>query len=57
MNLIDFAKRLPKGCSEQQFVDLMNEVIDMKQVVTLSEQERLNLFSGVQYLADYVLLA
>ena len=57
MNLIDFAKRLPKDCSEQQFVDLMNQVIDMKQVVTLSEQERLNLFSGVQYLADYVLLA
>jgi hypothetical protein len=57
LNLIDFAKRLPKDFTEQQFVDLINQVIDLKQVVTLSERERSILYSGVQYLADYVLLA
>ena len=57
MNLIDFAKGLPEEFTDQEFVDLINQVIDLKQVVNLSERERLNLFSAVQYLADYVLLA
>ena len=57
MNLIDFAKGLPEEFTEQEFVDQINQMIDLKQVVTLSERERLNLFSAVQYLADYVLLA
>lgn len=57
MNLIDFAKSLPEEFTDQEFVDLINQVIDLKQVVNLSERERLNLFSAVQYLADYVLLA
>ena len=57
MNLIDFPKRLPDDFTEQQFVNLINQVIDLKAIVTLSERERSILFSGVQYLADYVLLA
>ena len=57
MNLIDFAKGLPEEFTEQKFVDLINQVIDLKQVVTLSERERSLLFSGAQYLADYILLA
>ena len=57
MNLIDFAKGLPEDFTEQKFVDLINQVIDLKAIVTLSERERSILFSGVQYLADYVLLA
>ena len=57
MNLIGFAKGLPEEFTEQEFVDLINRVIDLKQVATLSERERLNLFSGAQYLADYILLA
>jgi hypothetical protein len=57
LNLIEFPKRLPDEFTEQQFVDLINQVIDLKQVLTLSERERSILYSGVQYLADYVLLA
>jgi hypothetical protein len=57
VNLLDFAKTLPEDFSEQQFVDLMTQVIDLKQILTLSERERSILFSGVQYLADFVLLA
>jgi len=57
LNLIDFPKRLPDDFSEKQFVDLINQVIDLKSIVTLSERERSILYSGVQYLADYVLLA
>lgn len=57
MKLADFPKRLPDDFTEQQFVDLMNEVIDLKSIPELSERERSILFSGVQYLADFVLLA
>jgi hypothetical protein len=57
VNLLDFAKTLPEDFSEQQFVDLMTQVVDLKQVLTLSERERSILYSGVQYLADFVLLA
>jgi hypothetical protein len=57
VTLVEFAKQLPEDFTEQQFVDLMNTVIDLKSVITLSERERSILFSAVQYLADYVLLA
>lgn len=57
MKLTDFPKALPNDFTEQAFVDLMNQVIDLKSILTLSERERSILFSGVQYLADYVLLA
>lgn len=57
MNLVEFAQQLPEDFTEQQFVDLMKQVIDLKSILTLSERERSILFSGVQYLADFVLLA
>ena len=57
MKLIDFPKNLSNDFTEQQFVDLMNQVIDLKEIAWLSARDRSILYSGVQYLADYVLLA
>ena len=57
MNLSDFAKQLPKNFTEQEFVDLMNQVIDLKTIVDLPPAERSALFNGVQYLLDYIMLA
>lgn len=57
LNLIDFPKKLPDDFTEQNFVDLINQVIDLKQITSLSERERSILYSGAQYLADYILLA
>ncbi|WP_243837764.1 hypothetical protein [Rhodovulum visakhapatnamense] len=57
MNLADFAKRLPKNFTEQEFVDLMNQVIDLKAIVDLPASERSALFNGVQYLVDFIMLA
>lgn len=57
MKLSDFAKQLPKNFTEQEFVDLMNQVIDLKPIVDLPAAERSALFDGVQYLVDYIMLA
>lgn len=57
MKLADFAKQLPKNFTEQEFVDLMNQVIDLKTIVDLPVEERSALFDGVQYLLDYIMLA
>ncbi|WP_066705257.1 hypothetical protein [Celeribacter ethanolicus] len=57
MKLTDFAKQLPENFTEQEFVDLMNQVIDLKTIVDLPATERSALFNGVQYLVDYILLA
>ena len=57
MKLADFAKRLPQNFTEQEFVDLMNQVIDLKTIVDLSATERSALFNGAQYLADFIMLA
>ncbi|MBO9429635.1 hypothetical protein [Sulfitobacter sp. R18_1] len=57
MNLSDFAKQRPKNFTEQEFVDLMNQVIDLKTIVDLPAEERSALFDGVQYLLDYIMLA
>jgi hypothetical protein len=57
MNLKDFAKQLPENFTEQEFVDLMNQVIDLKTIVDLPQTERNALFNGVQYLADFIMLA
>ena len=57
MKLLDFAKQLPDNFSEQEFVDLMNQVIDLKAIATLPARERSALFDGVQYLVDYIMLA
>ncbi|MBO9429610.1 hypothetical protein J7392_08965 [Sulfitobacter sp. R18_1] len=55
--LSNFAKQLPKNFTEQEFVDLMNQVIDLKPIVDLPAAERSALFDGVQYLVDYIMLA
>ena len=52
MKLADFPKQLPKNFTEQEFVDLMNQVIDLKTIVDLPAAERSTLFDGVQYLVD-----
>ncbi|WP_243614788.1 hypothetical protein [Shimia aestuarii] len=57
MKLADFAKQLPKNFTEQEFVDMMNQVIDLKTIVDLPAAERSSLFDGVQYLVDYITLA
>ncbi|WP_417269914.1 hypothetical protein [Celeribacter sp.] len=57
MKLSDFAKQLPENYTEQEFVDLMNQVIDLKTIVDLPVAERSALFYGVQYLADFIMLA
>ncbi|SDX48028.1 hypothetical protein [Celeribacter indicus] len=57
MNLSDFAKQLPKNFTEQEFVDLMNQVIDLKTIADLPAAERSALFNGVQYLVDFIMLA
>lgn len=57
MKLADFAKQLPKNFTEQEFVDLMNQVIDLKTIEAMPLAERSNLFDGAQYLVDYIMLA
>lgn len=57
MKLTDLAKQLPDDFSEQEFMDLMNQVIDLKTIVELPVKERSALYDGVQYLVDYILLA
>lgn len=56
MKLEDFAKQLPENFSEQEFVALMNQVIDLKKIVDLPAGERRALFNGVQYLVDFIML-
>lgn len=57
MTLSEFAKQLPENFTEQEFVDLMNQVIDLKSITDLPERERDALFDGVQCLVDFILLA
>ena len=57
MNLEDLAKRLPENFTEQEFVALMNQVIDLKKIADLPAAERSALFNGVQYLVDLIMLA
>ena len=57
MKIADFAKQLPENFTEQEFVDLMNQVIDLKTIVDLPAAERSALFNGAQYLVDFILLA
>jgi hypothetical protein len=56
MTLSEFAKQLPAEFTEQEFVDLMNRVIDLKSIVDMPEAERDALFDGAQYLVDFILL-
>ncbi|OCX62559.1 hypothetical protein BFP70_13815 [Thioclava sp. SK-1] len=57
MKLEDFARQLPQNFTEQEFVALMNQVIDLKKIVDLPAAERSALFNGVQYLVDLIMLA
>ncbi|AYE85330.1 hypothetical protein [Sulfitobacter sp. D7] len=57
MELADFAKQLPENFTEQEFVDLMNQVINLKTIEAMPPAERSNLFDGAQYLVDYIMLA
>lgn len=56
MNLIDFAKTMPETFSDEEFVDRVNEVVDLKAVQSLEAHERQSLYDFAQYLADYMLL-
>jgi len=56
MTFSEFAKQLPAEFTEQEFVDHMNRVIDLKSIVDMPEAERDALFDGAQYLVDFILL-
>lgn len=56
MKLEDFAKQLPENFTEEEFVALMNQVIDLKKIVDLPAEERGALFNAVQYLVDFIML-
>ncbi|UWR01110.1 hypothetical protein K3729_17120 [Rhodobacteraceae bacterium S2214] len=55
MNLIDFAKQMPKDQSEQEFVDSLKQLVDLGEIENLSKADRDALFDTVQYLTDFTL--
>lgn len=57
MKLVEFPKRLPENFTEQEFVDLINQVIDLKAIVNLPTAERSTLYDAAQYLVDFIMLA
>lgn len=57
MKLEDFAKQLPENFTEQEFADLLNQVIDLKTIEAMPPAEQSALFDGAQYLVDYIMLA
>lgn len=56
MRLMEFAKTLPEKFGEQEFIDRVNRVIDLKEIQSLSKGERQSLHDFAQYLADFMLL-
>lgn len=56
MDLIAFARQLNPDCSNQEFIDLLKEVIDLDALKSLSDKEAQNLSDAVQFLSDYMLL-
>lgn len=56
MKLMDFAKILPEEFGEQEFIDRVNQVVDLKEIQSLPVNERQSLYDFAQYLADYLLL-
>lgn len=56
MNLLDFAKTMPKSFGEEEFIRRVNEVVDLKQIQSLDAHERQALHDFAQYLSDYMLL-
>lgn len=56
MRLMEFAKTLPQEFDEKEFVDRVNQVIDLREVQSLSADERQSLHDFAQYLSDFMLL-
>lgn len=56
LNLIEFAKTLPETFKEQQFIDHLMSVVDLKEIQKLTSHERQAIHDAAQYLADYMLL-
>ncbi|MEP1521283.1 hypothetical protein [Ascidiaceihabitans sp.] len=56
MDLIEFARTLPKEPTDQIFISQLRKVLDLDQIRSLPEGEAQNLFDAVQFLTDYLLL-
>lgn len=56
MKLMDFAKGLPEEFDEKEFIDRVNQVVDLKEIQSLPVHERQALYDFAQYMADYMLL-
>ena len=56
MNLLDFAKTLPKQFDDQEFINHLMKSVDLNSIKDLPEHEVDNLFDAAQYLVDYLLL-
>lgn len=55
MKLMEFAKTLPEEFGEKEFIDRVNQVVDLKEIQSLGVNERQSLHDFAQYLADYML--
>lgn len=55
-DLITFAKSLGSDLSTKEFLELLNEVVDLDALRNLSDEESQNLFDATQFLADYMML-
>jgi hypothetical protein len=56
MDLISFARQLSPDRSDQEFIDLLKEVVDLDALKSLSDKEAQNISDAAQFLADYMLL-
>ena len=56
MTFLEFAQTLPEHFSDQEFVDHLNKVIDLRALQNLPPQQRQAVFDAAQYLADFMLL-
>lgn len=56
MRLMEFAKTMPLEFEEREFVDKVNQVVDLKEIQSLTAHERQSIHDFAQYLADYMVL-
>ena len=56
MTFLEFAQTLPKSFSDQEFVDHLNKIIDLRALQDLTPYERQAIHDAAQYLSDYMLL-
>lgn len=56
MTLLEFARTLPEHFSDQEFVDHVNKVIDLRSLQSLPQLQRQAVYDAAQYLVDYLLL-